>query len=332
MSSIKISIIIPVYNVESYLQQCLDSIRNQDYKNIEILVVNDGSTDNSGKTIADYVDLDSRIKVINQENSGLSVARNTGINQATGDYIWFVDGDDWIAEGAIDKLVEKLQEKDYDLISFSYLEYQEEQKSYSNPKNIQTIEAISGVNFIAQSNHFFTGAWAYVYKTAFIRSNNLKFKPNQIHEDDYFNLECFGRVGKISKLPIALYNYRIRANSLTTALSAKAIKNRVSSYLTLIELSNTITDLDTNFLKKKEEEYTSNAVRLLDQYCGAATSRSEKLQLIKQVKKQIKSVRITNEDWNASKIWILKMKAFGWNAYLFFLVEEMSLIYYQNKR
>ena len=332
MISIKISIIIPVYNVENYLQQCLDSIRNQGYKNIEILVVNDGSTDNSGKIIADYVDLDTRIKVINQENGGLSVARNSGIKQATGDYIWFVDGDDWIAEGAIDKLVEKLQEKDYDLISFSYLEYQEEQKSYSNPKNVQAIEAISGVDFIAQSNHFFTSACCFLYKSVFIHTYNIKFKPNQIHEDDYFNLECFGRVGKICKLPIALYNYRIRANSLTTSISAEAIKNRVRSYLALMELSKTITDLDTNFLKKKEEEYARNAVRLLDMYCGAATSRSEKLQLINQVKKQIKSVRITNEDWKISKIWALKMKAFGWSVYLFFLVEEMSLIYYQNKR
>jgi glycosyltransferase involved in cell wall biosynthesis len=328
MSSIKISIIIPIYNVEKYLQKCLESILNQEYKNIEVLLVNDGSTDSSGEIISKYADVDSRIKVINQDNGGLSVARNSGIKEATGYYIWFVDGDDWIAEGAINYLVEKIQEDEYDLISFSYVEYQEEQNVFSKSKNVQLIEAKSGIDFIAQSNHFFTGAWCYLYKSVFILSNELVFKPNQIHEDDYFNLECFGRVGKICKLPQALYYYRIRANSLTTAVSSSALKNRINSYLALIDLCNTISDLEVHFLKKKSQDYKNITVKLLDHYCGVETSRNEKIELINKVKKEMHSVVITSKDRKASKIWTLKMNAFNCSSLLFFIVEELSKVYY----
>ena len=92
----KISVIVPVYNVEQYLPQCLDSIINQTYKNLEIICVDDGSPDNSGKILDEYAKKDKRIKVIHQENQGVSVARNTGLDNATGKYIGFVDPDDWI--------------------------------------------------------------------------------------------------------------------------------------------------------------------------------------------------------------------------------------------
>ena len=96
MQQLKISVIVPVYNVEKYLKQCLDSIVNQTYKNLEIIIVNDGTKDNSMKIVEEYLQ-DKRIKVINKENGGLSSARNIGIKEATGDYISFIDSDDYIS-------------------------------------------------------------------------------------------------------------------------------------------------------------------------------------------------------------------------------------------
>ena len=101
----KISIIIPVYNVENYLAECLNSVVNQTYRNIEIIIVNDGSTDNSFSIIQQYQLQDERIKIINQENQGLSAARNAGMKVASGEYLWFVDSDDYVAINACEEFV-----------------------------------------------------------------------------------------------------------------------------------------------------------------------------------------------------------------------------------
>ena len=104
----KISIIIPVYNVENYLAECLNSVVNQTYRNIEIIIVNDGSTDNSFSIIQQYQLQDERIKIINQENQGLSAARNAGMKVASGEYLWFVDSDDYVAINACEEFVKHL--------------------------------------------------------------------------------------------------------------------------------------------------------------------------------------------------------------------------------
>lgn len=112
---IKISFIVPVYNVEKYLSECLDSLVRQTYGNIEIIAVNDGSTDKSGEILSEYACNDNRIKVINQSNQGLSVARNVGMRYVTGDYILFVDSDDYIALHSVELLVSKIKSCDSDV-------------------------------------------------------------------------------------------------------------------------------------------------------------------------------------------------------------------------
>ena len=115
--NIKVSVIVPVYNVEKYIRQCLESIINQTYKNLEIIVVNDGTKDNSMKIVEEYLS-DERIKVINKENGGIASARNRGIDEATGEYISFVDSDDWLELNTYEKLVEIIV--DEDIIVFNY--------------------------------------------------------------------------------------------------------------------------------------------------------------------------------------------------------------------
>lgn len=117
---IKVSIIIPVYGVEKYISQCLESVINQSYENIEIIVVNDGTKDNSMKIVEEYL-LDERIKIINKENGGLASARNRGIEEATGEYIYFLDSDDWIEVNTIEVLVEESNNLDIIYSNFGIL-------------------------------------------------------------------------------------------------------------------------------------------------------------------------------------------------------------------
>lgn len=121
---IKISVIIPVYGVEKYIRQCLESVIKQTYKNLEIIVVNDGTKDNSMKIVEEYL-VDERIKVINKENGGISSARNRGIEEATGEYVSFVDSDDWLEIDLYERIVQILEGNKVDIIVFNYNRYSE---------------------------------------------------------------------------------------------------------------------------------------------------------------------------------------------------------------
>ena len=118
MSQPQISVIIPVYNVEQYLSKCLESIINQTLQDIEIICINDGSTDNSLQILEEYAQKDSRMIVINQENQGVGVARNKGLEIARGDYIWFVDSDDYVERNGLDYVYEKSKENNADIVCF----------------------------------------------------------------------------------------------------------------------------------------------------------------------------------------------------------------------
>lgn len=117
---IMISVIMPVYNVENYIEKCLDSVCNQSFKDLEIICVNDGSTDNSLKLLEDYAKRDSRIKIITQENGGIGHARNTGLKNATGEYVLFVDSDDFLCENSLDELYYNINSNNSDLVIFKF--------------------------------------------------------------------------------------------------------------------------------------------------------------------------------------------------------------------
>ena len=127
----KISIIIPIYNGEKFIKKCLNSILNQTYKNWEVIIVNDGSTDNTELILKEYCEKDSRILSFNKKNSGVSDSRNIGIEKAVGDYITFVDCDDWIEEDTLEKIVAILQEKECDVLRYNHF------RNYSN--NIERV-------------------------------------------------------------------------------------------------------------------------------------------------------------------------------------------------
>ena len=142
----KISIIIPVYNGEEFLKRCLDSIIVQTYQNWELIIVNDGSTDKTKDIIEEYIEKDKRIVVINKDNSGVSDSRNIGIDYSTGDYITFVDADDFLEKNMLLSIIELLNKEKYDVIRYNYF------KNYSNNKEIKNIYDKNITNRVLEKN------------------------------------------------------------------------------------------------------------------------------------------------------------------------------------
>lgn len=206
----KVSIIIPVYNVEKYLDKCLKSVVKQKYKNIEILCINDGSTDNSENIIKKYQQKDKRIICISKKNGGLSSARNTGIDNATGEYICFVDSDDWITEDYVFKLVKNLEENNADIsicnIKCVYSDGSEKKVSFKISQNelLSSNDALKEL-FIGEKlqNH----AVNKLYKLELFKKNNIYFPVGRIYEDVFTTYKLFLVSNKIYIFTDYLYYY-----------------------------------------------------------------------------------------------------------------------------
>ena len=175
-----ISVIVPVYNVESYIAECIESIQNQTYMNLEIILVNDGSTDASGDICDQYAAYDERIKVIHQENGGLSAARNTGIEAANGDYISFVDSDDYIRLTLFEDMLQLLKEYDLDIIEFTA--FRDKSGDIIEGCNDGHLEIYSKEDALRLAMHdCFVAAWSKLYKRSAI--GDVRFPVGRKFED-----------------------------------------------------------------------------------------------------------------------------------------------------
>ena len=244
-----ISVIIPVYNVEKYLPQCLDSVLGQTYHNLEIICINDGSTDNSAKILADYQTKDKRIKVLTIKNKGVSIARNIGIKYATGRYIHFLDSDDWIETDFYDTLI-KLNHCNADIIQCGY-------RKTDNLMSIKCEKAnyCSSIEDICK-NIRKTYVWNKLWKLDFIIKNNLSFYPNMYCEDILFNIQALICRPKWLFTNYIGYIYRQNPLSITND-TTKEQKRRNEKFLS-IKLA-----LDTaknNNLSLKEEQATAKMI------------------------------------------------------------------------
>ena len=213
----KLSVIIPVYNVAEYLDQCLTSVCNQTLHNLEIICVNDGSTDGSDKILEKWAKKDSRIQIINQENAGLSAARNTGIPYATGDYITFLDSDDWIAEDFYKTLFDSAILNDADIAVGNVIYYYNQSKmyfgfvsmlSFYNDKLL--LSTTSDKQHVLQS----CAVWNKIYRRELIIDNNLRFYHGKNVEDFPFTFVSVALANKIVCCPFANLYYRQRATSI----------------------------------------------------------------------------------------------------------------------
>ncbi len=215
----KISIIIPVYNVEKYLSICLDSILAQSFTDFEVICINDGSDDKSLEILNEYKNKDSRIRVISQENAGVSAARNRGLNVANGEYISFVDPDDWIEPDCYEIAYNKAVNTNADMLFFGAKYVTDEIVEEKNLKSLYIcLEENDNLNEMIHITHTI---WNKLFKNSFLKKHNIKFAENlKIAEDGVFNYFCILSNPNIVFLPVSLYNHRIsRDNSLTTQIT-----------------------------------------------------------------------------------------------------------------
>lgn len=230
----KLSIIIPVYNVESYIDECLHSVTSQkDLKdNYEIIIVNDGTLDNSMEIVDCYRRKCNNIKVIHQKNSGLSIARNTGLKHASGEYIWFVDSDDWIVEDAISYL-HPLLCKGADVLAFPLNLVRN--TSECNDLNINQCYQLSGSAYLYKK--FPYGATPrFIMKRAFLMENVLSFYPGIYHEDAEFGIRMLYQADFVHVSDRSIYNYRKREDgSIMSSWKVKRLYDLVKIAHLLID-------------------------------------------------------------------------------------------------
>ena len=232
---IKISVIIPVYNVEQYLGHCLDSVINQTYKNLEIICVNDASTDRSPLILEEYSKKNSRIVIVNNaKNSRLGPTRNHGMEIATGDYVHFLDSDDWLEPDAYEKLVNTIEKiSDIDVIHFFWNDVSDKTRkivSYACEDDKFLSKTINLYNDSNLLKIWDRRVWNKLYSNNFLKKNNLKFNDYPCHEDTEFSLLVILKAQKIYFLNEVLLNYRVENNKSLVGNCQKYYKYAVLSY------------------------------------------------------------------------------------------------------
>lgn len=224
-----VTIIIPVYNTEKYLMECINSVLNQTYKNYEIIIVNDGSTDSSRNIIKNYLNEHSNMILLEQENEGQGSARNKAINEAKGKYIYFLDSDDYILPTTIERLYNTCEENELDLILFDGDSFYDEDidenikidKRYH--RNEVYDEVYSGevlLEKLIENNDFFVSPCLYMLSKKTLETHNIFFPEGIIHEDELFTFELFKYSKKVKHLNEVLFMRRLRKNSTMTSIDA----------------------------------------------------------------------------------------------------------------
>ena len=263
-----ISIIVPVFNVETYVSDCINSLIKQTYKNLEIILVNDGSTDNSLRICNEYAIKDSRIKIISKDNGGVSDARNAGLAKATGTYIGFVDSDDFIHPQMYELLYNAINQNEADLAVCNYTRSHTSEFEKNIDLNEQPISYIDKNQAMNNIGLLGVTVWNKLYKKSILQ--NFSFTCNRIHEDEIALHEIIFKCSKIVILRTELYFYRYTQNSITSSMDYKKILTRYEDSLFAFE-SRIDFAIKNNW---NEILYTA-----LDRYC---TNVIEKYELLKK--------------------------------------------------
>lgn len=223
----KVSIIIPVYNSAMYLKQCLNSLINQTLTDLEIICINDGSTDNSAEILNEYAQKDSRIIVITQENSGLGATRNNGLEQAKGEYIGFVDSDDWIDENYYEKLYNAAKENSADIAICGFKREKKEKSkiilSYQDIKLYTNTQEKFNICDMPKSNY----VWNKIYKRERVLDSGITFETGVYYEDVIYSPRIIYFLGELVTVPDTYYHYRKNPNSVVCMGSKKKTEDKI---------------------------------------------------------------------------------------------------------
>lgn len=316
-----ISIIVPIYKVEKYLKKCIESILKQTYKNIEIILVDDGSPDNCGKICDDYKQMDKRIKVIHKNNGGLSEARNYGIREARGDYLLFVDSDDFIAENICEILINNINKYSADMVICNFYYVFENKKAIKNEmsskKDVQVLEKENIIReYFLNYSVDLNVAWNKLYKKDIFKGMNaILFPVGKLHEDTYIMYKIYYNLNRLVRINKPLYYYRQRNDSIISSFSIKNVKD-IIGYIK-----------DYYIFSKNVDEDLKQMIQIecIKQYIGCIR-RSMKANIFNDVKYLIYDMRniIIN---NTKKIFNNKYASFKIKKY-YLLIKLKIEIYY----
>ena len=288
MSTPLISVIIPVYNMEKYLRECLDSVINQTLKDIEIICVDDGSTDNSLEILKEYAKKDKRLKVFTQKNKGAGAARNLGLTHATGEYLAFLDGDDYYSFDFANKMYTKAKEKDLDILICSAQNYNIKTNTYQTMPwslNVKMLPEndIFSVNDIKKYIFNFSQNWNWnkIFKKSFIDKNNIKFQELYRTNDLLFTNKALVLAKKISTIQEDLVTYRIGMESNSQATNHLHPEDFLKAFHQL----KLFLDEEKQFNKLKQSFYSATIGGIVYNY-NSIKFEGQKKSLINQLQKK----------------------------------------------
>jgi len=233
-----VSVIIPVYNVEDYLSECIESVLNQSYQNLEVIVINDGSTDNSGDIIDKYRDSDERIVAIIQANKGLAETRNVGIKHATGEYIYFLDSDDKIALNMFEVLIPQMQSKNLEMMHFNAEAFSDERLSFDKTQYIRkkTEQELNSLKAFLETKQYSCSVCLYITKRKLLLSNQQRFLTGILHEDEDYTFRLMASTNKQMFTEDVMFYRRYREGSIMT--SSRSLRNIQGYYKVFTSLAN----------------------------------------------------------------------------------------------
>ena len=302
----KVSVIIPVYNVEKYFDKCMESVFNQTYTDLEIILVDDGSKDNSGKMCDEFALRDQRVKVIHKENGGLSSARNAALDIATGEYVCFIDSDDFVELSMIEKVVNKIEETNADVCMFSHFTYNGEtstpfvlplkQDVYNEEEIKNTILPMLIGQKETESDFLHGFVWRHFFRRSSIGEQRFKSEREYYAEDIVFDLEFYIRAKKMCVVNESLIHYRY----VESSLSNRYRKNLFDKFALLLEfkqgfvLNNDIKDCEKRILRSAFRSAIGGAMNVKKAPELSKQEKKEELKKIAnnpQVKLALKTVK-----------------------------------------
>ena len=313
----KLSIVIPVYNVENYIPQCLESILSQSFKDLEIICVNDGSTDNSLSVLQDYKAKYGRIIIIDKKNEGSGIARNAGLSIAKGEYVYYVDGDDWIEDNALEKIIVKADKLNTDILIFGGLSYYEgkgKNGGYSaNKLPKKYLDKVFSAKEIKKDIFKFPStAWTKLYKRDFLVKNNIKFQDIKAGQDQLPFFHSMIKAERIALLPENIYCYRKNRKGAVTSVKKKKSFSPIYVFYGVEEMlksENLLDEYKNVFVNK----YFSKATSWLGKFQDDLKHDYylEYMKLLEHIKSEYPTgwwVKFNPKEKNG--YWILKVKQF----------------------
>ena len=327
MDSACISVIVPVYNVEQYLEQCVLSLVHQTYKNLEIILVDDGSTDNSGKQCDEYADQDKRIRVIHKENGGLSSARNAGMKVAKGDYIGFVDSDDYISESMYEDLMQLALQYHAEVVCGRHQRFGDVEDGESNESGEAikfTGDEVLHILLHGDPRYLMTiSVWDRLYKRELVEK--LKFPDGKCYEDIVFTMKVMTNTNCCVYLDKTIYYYRIRKNSIcgkdqqaATGVSQRIITDQIPQWEEATEFLT-----EAGKMKAAGEAHMILCNILID--CYLAARKADQNKIVCQLKKMMDHERKVigkYRKYQESRVERIKGIIFSISPTLFYYIRE----------